>query len=166
MDPKDKAREDRQKREAATLKVKHANQDNYDKIRKIRKTRPTLESAIMNVMSGKKEEEHPLIDVIRKLDTEVMTLAEDLLAQVESEMIEEAEVDPLVAQIKAVSSNKKNLVMLIGNGINRMRMDKDDRGILILIAALGILGAAEEDAALINMAKRLASAGLTSKSRR
>lgn len=164
MEAHDKAREDRQKRELTNLKVRHTNQDHYDRIRKLRaapKRKPTVEDSVRDVLSGNTKTDDPEFD----LDTVV--LAEMLMGELETDDIDEAvKNDPLVAQIKAVGSNKKNLVMVIGNGINRLRTEKDDRGILILIGALGVLSSAGEDETLINLAKRLASAGLTSRGRR
>lgn len=164
MSEHDKAREARQKKEMTNLKVRHANQDHYDKIRKLRaaKRKTTLEDAIQDVVQGIKPVNEGFDEI------EVLALAFTVLDALDMEQIDEAtsEKDDLVAQIKSVSSNKKNLVMLIGNGINRLRGEKDDRGILILIGALGVLSAAGEDATLIGLAKRLASTGLTSKGRR
>lgn len=70
-------------------------------------------------------------------------------------------VDDLVKKINEVGSNKKSIMFLIGNGINRMKNSKNNNGVMLLTAALALLSGAGDDASLINLAKRIAYTGLT-----
>lgn len=70
-------------------------------------------------------------------------------------------VDDLVKKINEVGSNKKSIMFLIGNGINRLKNNKNNNGVMLLTAALALLSAAGDDASLINLAKRIAYTGLT-----
>lgn len=70
-------------------------------------------------------------------------------------------VDDLVTKINQVGSNKKSIMFLIGNGINRLKNSKNSNGVMLLTAALALLAAAGEDATLIGLAKKIAYTGLT-----
>ncbi len=70
-------------------------------------------------------------------------------------------IEDLVKKINDVGSNKKSIMFLIGNGINRLKNSKNTNGVLLLTAALSLLAGAGDDASLINLAKRIAYTGLT-----
>lgn len=70
-------------------------------------------------------------------------------------------IEDLVKKINDVGSNKKSIMFLIGNGINRLKNQKNNNGVTLLTAALALLAGAGDDASLINLAKRIAYSGLT-----
>lgn len=63
-------------------------------------------------------------------------------------------------------SNKKSLVNFIAANLMRVanRPDGDEKGLILLVAALGVLNVSEDPAA-INVARRLASAAMIAKSK-
>ena len=77
------------------------------------------------------------------------------------EDITKISIEDLVKKINDVGSNKKSIMFLIGNGINRLKNSKNTNGVLLLTAALSLLAGAGDDASLINLAKRIAYTGLT-----
>lgn len=94
------------------------------------------------------------------IEAEVLSYLDQAMELSEAEAVT-ISVDDLSKKLKEVGSNKKNLLFLIGNGINRLKNQQNNRGVILLTAAIAILGAAGDDSSLINLAKRIAYTGLS-----
>lgn len=117
-------------------------------------TNLTLEETIKRTFAGV-----PLVDMNEIIQKHMLafTPTKECL----HEDLTKMSVDDLVKKINDVGSNKKSIMFLIGNGINRLKNKGNTNGVLMLTAALSLLAAAGDDASLINLAKKIAYTGLT-----